>query len=462
MKNTICSKRTVPQLCRLVATASVYQLKALLLLRSLSVLERCQQELVTCNAVPTLLRVMNLPEVPFRLNAAAVVWNVSVQTDAKALVGDAGGMEQLVEVMRGAEKREDLRNEVVGALRNLCMHAPNAHRLVRAGGMSLLVSALVPGSPVRDKIRRHALATLTQCLHTVPPTPTSPVLAPHEWDAYLAACRELAPDVYHQWTTAGGGAAGEAPATTKGGGSLRPPVSVAAATHHPVGRGGGAAATTGGGGVVPAAVGGLTTEDMYVPFSTEIFGTMNWNALQLENEIGTGAYSTVYRGRYHGYVVAVKLIKEIMPQDHSKREKMLQEFKLMSILRHPNVVLLMGTCQTPAKDSQMVIVQEFCARGSLKDNLNGTHSALQRMKFAKDIVAGLNWLHANCIIHRDLKPANLLVSSDWSVKITDFGLSLFWFEGVICEHFKGKTFFVYLYVCMRTLVFVFFPFVDYF
>jgi serine/threonine protein kinase len=70
--------------------------------------------------------------------------------------------------------------------------------------------------------------------------------------------------------------------------------------------------------------------------------------------------------------------------------------------------------------------------------LKDIKSLPQRLKLAKDIVAGLNWMHANNIIHRDLKLANLLVTEDLQIKITDFGLSLHWYEGIVCHHFKGN------------------------
>ena len=38
----------------------------------------------------------------------------------------------------------------------------------------------------------------------------------------------------------------------------------------------------------------------------------------------------------------MKIIKEALSADEAKREKILEELKLMSLLKHPNVVLLMG------------------------------------------------------------------------------------------------------------------------
>lgn len=67
---------------------------------------------------------------------------------------------------------------------------------------------------------------------------------------------------------------------------------------------------------------------------------------------------------------------------------------------------------------------EYCSRGSLKDCLKDVKTLTTRLKLSKDLISGLNWIHAHSIIHRDLKLENLLATEDWTLKITDFGLSL--------------------------------------
>ena len=131
-------------------------------------------------------------------------------------------------------------------------------------------------------------------------------------------------------------------------------------------------------------------------FSQEVFGSIAWSGLELESKIGKGAFSDVYRARYHGFPVAVKLLREKLPEDDKKRERLLQEYRMLASLRHPNVVLLMGTSLSP--EGKPVFISELCSRGALRDVLPNTRSLLRRLKFGKDIIAGLNWLHAHNIV----------------------------------------------------------------
>lgn len=54
---------------------------------------------------------------------------------------------------------------------------------------------------------------------------------------------------------------------------------------------------------------------------------------------------------------------------------------------------------------------------------NGTFSEPQLATVARQVLAGLSYLHKNKIVHRDIKPANLLVNKNFEVKISDFGVS---------------------------------------
>ena len=143
------------------------------------------------------------------------------------------------------------------------------------------------------------------------------------------------------------------------------------------------------------------------------------------NRIGIGSYGEVYRGIWRGTEVAVK---RLLDQDVSP--ELIAEFKgevaIMKRLRHPNIVLFMGAVTKPPN---LAIVTEFIPRGSLFKMLHRSPKSppdeRRRLRMAVDIAKGMHYLHS-CeppIVHRDLKSPNLLVDRDWSVKVTDFGLS---------------------------------------
>ncbi|KAF7810193.1 putative serine/threonine-protein kinase [Senna tora] len=151
---------------------------------------------------------------------------------------------------------------------------------------------------------------------------------------------------------------------------------------------------------------------------------IQWEDLQLGEEVGQGSYAVVYRGIWNGSDVAVKVYfgneyTEDTLQDYRK------EIDIMKRLRHPNVLLFMGAVYS---QERLAIVTEFLPRGSLFKTLHKNNQALdirRRLRMALDVARGMNYLHHRNppIVHRDLKSSNLLVDRNWTVKVGDFGLS---------------------------------------
>ncbi|KAL4575278.1 hypothetical protein LXL04_022120 [Taraxacum kok-saghyz] len=140
-------------------------------------------------------------------------------------------------------------------------------------------------------------------------------------------------------------------------------------------------------------------------------------------KIGEGGYGPVFKGRLDNTVVAIKVLR---PDAAQGRSQFQQEVEVLSCMRHPNMVLLLGACPEYG-----CLVYEYMANGSLEDRLlrRGNTPPLSwqlRFKIAAEIATGILFLHQTKpepIVHRDLKPGNILLDQDFVSKISDVGLA---------------------------------------
>ncbi|KAL6076205.1 ptk6 protein tyrosine kinase [Balamuthia mandrillaris] len=170
-----------------------------------------------------------------------------------------------------------------------------------------------------------------------------------------------------------------------------------------------------GGGIVPARVKGGKTKKT----SNDAFH-IDYEELEFQDEIGSGAFGVVYKGMWRGQV-AIKVLGQLSEKEFKDFK---EESELMRKLRpHPNVVQLIGVCMNP--DYPLCIVMEYMPRGCLLDYLRkGNELDEKRMVLmARDVAAGMLHLHSENIIHRDLASRNLLIGQEMSVKVSDFGRS---------------------------------------
>jgi len=158
-----------------------------------------------------------------------------------------------------------------------------------------------------------------------------------------------------------------------------------------------------------------------VQASGETLVEIEYSEVECQEKIGAGGFGDVYRGNFRGTEVAIKkIISDKFSQEAI--DELLKEAKIMSGLRHPNVVLFMGFCHPP----NTCMVFEFIKRGSLYDLLyreKRKFTTHEVAKITEEIASGMCYLHGAAVVHRDLKPANILVSEHMQCKIADFGLS---------------------------------------
>ncbi|KAI5414296.1 U-box domain-containing protein 35 isoform X2 [Lathyrus oleraceus] len=139
--------------------------------------------------------------------------------------------------------------------------------------------------------------------------------------------------------------------------------------------------------------------------------------------IGEGGYGPVYKCYLDHTPVAVKVLRPDAAQGKSQFQ---QEVDILSCMRHPNLVLLLGACPEYG-----ILVYEYMANGSLDECLSrkGKDKVLfwqLRFRIAAEIATGLLFLHQTKpepLVHRDLKPGNILLDQNYVCKIGDVGLA---------------------------------------
>ncbi|KAL0102893.1 hypothetical protein PUN28_018295 [Cardiocondyla obscurior] len=138
--------------------------------------------------------------------------------------------------------------------------------------------------------------------------------------------------------------------------------------------------------------------------------------------LGKGFFGQVFKVT-HRDTNEVMVLKELYRVDEDAQKNFLKEVAVLRSLHHNNVLRFIGVLY---KDKKLHLVTEYIAGGTLKALLHDTNEPLpweQRTSFAKDIAAGMAYLHSMNIIHRDLNSHNCLVREDKTVVVADFGLA---------------------------------------
>mmetsp|Transcript_68856 Transcript_68856/g.149865 ORF Transcript_68856/g.149865 Transcript_68856/m.149865 type:complete len:398 (-) Transcript_68856:136-1329(-) len=142
--------------------------------------------------------------------------------------------------------------------------------------------------------------------------------------------------------------------------------------------------------------------------------------------IGRGAYGQVYQceDTRASRQVAVKWIRNFA-NDPLGGKRILREIRLLSAMRHENLLRLLDVLPVPGPDfDDVYIVMPYLQcdlHRAIYSKMKLSESHCQA--FICQILRGLNYLHSADVVHRDLKPANVLVNGDCTLRIADFGLA---------------------------------------
>ena len=143
-----------------------------------------------------------------------------------------------------------------------------------------------------------------------------------------------------------------------------------------------------------------------------------------EETLGRGGMATVVLARDEqlGRKVAIKRLSAELTGDEVFRERFLREARMAGRLSHPNIVAVFDVGE---EDGIPYIDMEYVEGETLAD-LTARKGPLEpdrAVDLVLQVCAGLEHAHESGLVHRDVKPQNLLVRSDDTVKIADFGVA---------------------------------------
>lgn len=140
--------------------------------------------------------------------------------------------------------------------------------------------------------------------------------------------------------------------------------------------------------------------------------------------IGRGATSEVYKVS-SGQFLAMKTLlleddDESEKSNYEKMKRLIQEYELLKLLNHPNIVKEFGIF-LGKESNPPCIVLEYCPTNLMKSVKKLTN--VERVVIIYQISNVMQKVHSMDIIHRDLKPENILLDDQNQVKVSDFGFS---------------------------------------
>ncbi|WVZ61740.1 hypothetical protein U9M48_011568 [Paspalum notatum var. saurae] len=147
-----------------------------------------------------------------------------------------------------------------------------------------------------------------------------------------------------------------------------------------------------------------------------------------DNMLGRGGFGSVYQGHLPGDDTGGQqvAIKKLTAESSQSRKEFEAEVRIISRLRHRNLVQLLGWCDSRRG---LLLVYELVPEGSLDKHIHSTERLLtwsERYKIILGLGSALQYLHQDWdqrVVHGDIKPSNIMLDSSFNTKLGDFGLA---------------------------------------
>ncbi|HXV71267.1 MAG TPA: Stk1 family PASTA domain-containing Ser/Thr kinase [Acidimicrobiia bacterium] len=148
---------------------------------------------------------------------------------------------------------------------------------------------------------------------------------------------------------------------------------------------------------------------------------------EITSHLARGGMADVYEGRDNelNRRVAIKVLHSQFSADEAFVKRFRREAQAAANLSHPNIV---GIYDWGQSEGTYYIVMEIVEGRSLRDILKSEGALLPRRatEIAAETAAALSVAHQAGLVHRDVKPGNVLLATDGTVKVTDFGIARAW------------------------------------
>ncbi|MDE7364732.1 MAG: Stk1 family PASTA domain-containing Ser/Thr kinase [Ruminococcus sp.] len=142
--------------------------------------------------------------------------------------------------------------------------------------------------------------------------------------------------------------------------------------------------------------------------------------------IGVGGMAEVYKGAdvIDNKPVAIKILKKEYAENEEFLRRFRNESKAIAVLSHPNIVKIYDV---GFSDQLQYIVMEYIEGITLKEYIEEEQVLTWKdtVHFVIQILRALQHAHDKGIVHRDIKPQNIMMFSDGTIKVMDFGIAKF-------------------------------------
>jgi serine/threonine protein kinase len=145
---------------------------------------------------------------------------------------------------------------------------------------------------------------------------------------------------------------------------------------------------------------------------------------RIEGRLGQGGMGVVFRARHDGdgRTVALKVLRDELSADDEYKRRLAREARAAAEVDHPNLAPVLEAGEA---DGRVYLAIRYVDGRSLDERLrfDGPLDVADLVRLAADVGAGLDALHRQGIVHRDVKPANIMLATDGTAVLSDFGLA---------------------------------------